>query len=256
MEINLTEGKKVFFASDLHLGVPNKNESLLREKKFVRWLDYIKAEAEVLFILGDLFDFWFEYKNVVPKGFTRILGKIAELSDLGIEVIFFTGNHDMWMFGYFEAELNIKIIRQPKAFTISQKRFYIAHGDGLGPGDKGYKLLKKIFTNRLCQKAFAAMPPAWGFFLAQYFSGKSREVNQIKDIHFLGEDKEWLIIHSKEVLAKTHFDYFIYGHRHLPMKLSLTDNSAYVNLGDWIANFSYAVWDGKEIELKVFTEAS
>jgi UDP-2,3-diacylglucosamine hydrolase len=256
MEINLTEGKKVFFASDLHLGVPNKTESLLREKKFVRWLDYIKAEAEVLFILGDLFDFWFEYKNVVPKGFTRILGKIAELSDLGIEVIFFTGNHDMWMFGYFEAELNIKIIRQPKAFTISQKRFYIAHGDGLGPGDKGFKLLKKIFTNRLCQKAFAAMPPAWGFFLAQYFSGKSREVNQIKDIHFLGEDKEWLIIHSKEVLAKTHFDYFIYGHRHLPMKLSLTDNSAYVNLGDWIANFSYAVWDGKEIELKVFTEAS
>ena len=256
MEINLTEGKKVFFASDLHLGVPNKTESLLREKKFVRWLDYIKAEAEVLFILGDLFDFWFEYKNVVPKGFTRLLGKISELSDLGIEVIFFTGNHDMWMFGYFEAELNIKIIRQPKAFTISQKRFYIAHGDGLGPGDKGYKLLKKIFTNRLCQKAFAAMPPAWGFFLAQYFSGKSREVNQIKDIHFLGEDKEWLIIHSKEVLAKTHFDYFIYGHRHLPMKLSLTDNSAYVNLGDWIANFSYAVWDGKEIELKVFTEAS
>lgn len=255
MEINLTEGKKVFFASDLHLGVPNKAESLLREKKFVRWLDHIKSEAAFLFILGDLFDFWFEYKNVVPKGYTRLLGKIAELSDSGIEVIFFTGNHDMWMFGYFEAELNIKIFRKPQAFIISQKRFYIAHGDGLGPGDKGYKLLKKIFTNRLCQKAFAAMPPTWGFFLAQYFSGKSREVNLVKDIHFLGEDKEWLIIHSKEVLAETHFDYFIYGHRHLPMKLSLSDNSAYVNLGDWISNFSYAVWDGKEMELKVFSEA-
>lgn len=242
--------KNIYFLSDFHLGAPNYNSSLQREKKIVAFLDSIKNTASEIFLLGDMFDFWYEYKNVVPKGYTRILGKLAELTDAGIAIHFFVGNHDMWMSGYFEKELNITVYHEPKIFEWNNKQFFIAHGDGLGPGDNGYKFLKKIFRNKICQWLFGALHPSIGMGIANYFSRKSREKTGTADEHFLGEDKEWLFIFCKEKLKETYFDYFIFGHRHYPLIHALNDKSTYVNLGDWIKNFTYAVFDGKSLELK------
>jgi UDP-2,3-diacylglucosamine hydrolase len=242
--------KKVYFLSDFHLGAPDYSSSLEREKIVVSFLDHIKTSASAVFILGDMFDFWFEYKDVTPKGYVRLLGKLAEITDSGIPVHFFVGNHDMWMRGYFEKELNIPVYFHPKDFEWNGKKFLLGHGDGLGPGDKRYKLLKKIFRNRFCQWLFGFMHPSWGIGLANYFSRKSRQKTGSADEHFLGEDKEWLIIYSREVLAKQHVDYFIFGHRHYPIDYKLTDNSRYINLGDWIKSFTYAEFDGNEVYLK------
>jgi UDP-2,3-diacylglucosamine hydrolase len=242
--------KKVYFLSDFHLGAPDYSSSLEREKIVVSFLDHIKTSASAVFILGDMFDFWFEYKDVTPKGYVRLLGKLAEITDSGIPVHFFVGNHDMWMRGYFERELNIPVYFHPKDFEWNGKKFLLGHGDGLGPGDKRYKLLKKIFRNRFCQWLFGFMHPSWGIGLASYFSRKSRQKTGSADEHFLGEDKEWLIIYSREVLAKQHVDYFIFGHRHYPIDYKLNDNSRYINLGDWIKSFTYAEFDGNEVYLK------
>ncbi len=199
--------------------------------------------------MGDLFDFWYEYRTVVPKGYTRILGKLAELTDSGIPVRFFVGNHDMWMSGYFEAELNIPVYHEPKTFEYNGKKFLIGHGDGLGPGDKGYKFIKKIFRNPFCQWLFGILPPAVGVGLANYFSRKSRAATGQVDERFLGAGKEWLVLYCQEVLLNKHFDYFIFGHRHLPIDFLLKDNSRYINLGDWIRYNTYAVFDGNELVL-------
>ena len=242
--------KKIYFLSDFHLGMPNFESSLIREKKIVAFLDEIKNDAKEIFIVGDMFDFWYEYKNVVPKGYTRILGKLAALTDSGIDVHFFVGNHDMWMQGYFEKELSIPVYSDNKVFERFGKKIYIAHGDGLGPGDEGYKFLKKIFRNKFCQWLFGFAHPIIGIGIANFFSQKSKEKTGSNDQFFLGEDKEWLIIYSKEMLQKEHFDFFVFGHRHLPLKLELSSNSTYINLGDWITNFTYAVFDGKNFELK------
>jgi UDP-2,3-diacylglucosamine hydrolase len=242
--------KRIYFLSDFHLGAPDYSSSLEREKIIVSFLDHIKTSASVVFILGDMFDFWFEYKDVTPKGYVRLLGKLAELTDCGIPVHFFVGNHDMWMRGYFEKELKIPVYFHPKEFEWNGKKFLLGHGDGLGPGDKRYKLLKKVFRNRICQWLFGFMHPSWGIGLANYFSRKSRQKTGSADEHFLGEDKEWLIIYSREVLAKRHVDYFIFGHRHHPIDYKLTDNSRYINLGDWIKSFTYAEFDGNEVSLK------
>lgn len=242
--------KNIYFLSDFHLGAPNYESSLIREKKVVAFLTSIQATAQEIFIVGDMFDFWYEYKNVVPKGYTRLLGKLAQLSDAGIKIHFFVGNHDMWMNGYFEQELNIAVYRQPKILERFGKKIYIAHGDGLGPGDSGYKFLKKIFRNPICNWLFGAAHPSIGIGIANYFSKKSRQKTGSNDAVFLGEENEWLIIYSKEMLQKKHFDYFIFGHRHLPLKLQLNNNSHYINLGDWITNFTYAVFNGENIELK------
>ena len=248
----MTSSKKIYFLSDFHLGAPNITESLKREKKIIRFLDEIKNDALEIFILGDLFDFWYEYKKVVPKGYVRILGKLAEITDSGIPVYFFVGNHDMWMNDYFQKELNIPVFFEPREFEYSGKKFLIGHGDGLGPGDHGYKFIKKVFRNKACQWLFGILPPYIGMGIAGYFSRKSRAQTGQSDEVFLGEDKEWLIQYSKEVLQKTHYDYFVFGHRHLPLDIRLTEKSRYLNLGDWIKYDSYAVFDGINMELKYY----
>lgn len=246
--------KKIYFLSDFHLGAPDAKSSLDREKKLIRFLDIISADAGAIFIVGDLFDFWYEYKKVVPKGFVRILGKLAAITDSGIPVHFFVGNHDMWMKDYFQTELNIPVYNDPAVFTFNDKKFLIGHGDGLGPGDHGYKFIKKIFRNRACRWLFGILPPYIGMGIAHYFSRKSRAQTGQSEEKFLGEDKEWLITYCKEVLKKEHYDYLIFGHRHLPIDFSLGEKSRYINLGDWIRYFSYADFDGHNLELKYFTQ--
>ncbi|MFN4976898.1 MAG: UDP-2,3-diacylglucosamine diphosphatase [Bacteroidota bacterium] len=248
--MQVPEGKKIYFLSDFHLGVPDQQTSLSREKRIVAFLDAIKEDACMVFVLGDLFDFWFEYRKVVPKGYVRILGKLAELTDKGIAVHFFVGNHDMWMSGYFESELNIPVYFQERSYEFNGKKFIIGHGDGLGPGDQGYKLLKTVFRNPFCQFLFGLIPPAVGISIAEYFSRKSRIATGNTEDHFLGEDKEWLIQYCKSVLAKDQVDFFIFGHRHLPIDVELNTTSRYINLGDWVKYDSYAVFDGDQMVLK------
>ncbi len=243
------ERNKIYFASDSHLGVPDYESSLEREKIFVKWLDSIKDDAAELYLLGDIFDFWFEYRHAVPKGFARLLGKLAELSDAGIKISFFTGNHDMWMFGYLTKEMNVQIYRAPVERTMNGKKFFIGHGDGIGPDDHGYKFIKKVFSNKVCQWLFACLHPNFGLGLARYLSRKSRVANGKTDEIFLGEEKERLIQFIKENEKTKHFDYYIFGHRHLPLDLEI-GNTRYLNLGDWVVHFSYAVWDGEKVELK------
>ena len=252
----MTAQKKIYFASDQHLGAPTSEKSKEREKKLVRWLDIVKEDAEAIFLLGDLFDFWFEYKTVVPKGFVRVLGKLAEIKDSGIPIYFFVGNHDLWMNDYFEKELGIPLYHEPKEFVFSGKTFLIGHGDGLGPGDNGYKRMKKVFTNPFCKWLFRWLHPDLGVRLAQHFSVKSKLISGEEDVLYLGEEKENLIQYCKQVLATKHYDYFVFGHRHLPMKLSLEKNSEYINLGDWISYFTYGVFDGGCLEIASFKEES
>ncbi len=252
---NASEDRKIYFASDFHLGVPDSATSLQREKKIVHWLESIRQDAGELFLMGDLFDFWFEYKKAVPKGFVRLLGKLAFLADQGIPIHIFKGNHDLWMKDYLPREIQAQLYDEPKWLKINEKVFYLAHGDGLGPGDIGYKFLKKIFTNRFCQWLFGRLHPNLGITIADYFSGMSRNSQDDEaQNQFLGEDKEYLVQHSKALLKQHHVDYFIYGHRHYPVELDIGEESRYVNLGDWITHFTYAVFDGEELRLKVFEE--
>ena len=250
--ITIPKGKKIYFASDNHLGAPNAKASLPREKRFVAWLDSIKDDAEALFLMGDLFDFWFEYKKVVPKGFTRTLGKLAELSDAGIPITYFVGNHDLWMNGYFEEELNIPVFHSPQEIVINGKNFLIGHGDGLGPGDKGFKIMKKIFINPVSKWLFRWLHPDIGVRLAQYLSVNNKVISGEADAKFMGEEKEWLVQYCKRKLEKKHYDFFIFGHRHLPLEIKLNERSSYLNLGDWIKYYTYAVFDGEQLVLKKF----
>ncbi|WP_435135945.1 UDP-2,3-diacylglucosamine diphosphatase [Formosa sp. A9] len=248
--MQIPNGKYIYFSSDNHLGAPTAEESLPREKKFVAWLDSIKHDAAAIFLLGDLFDFWFEYKTVVPKGFVRTLGKLAELRDAGIPIYFFVGNHDLWMDDYFETELNIPVYHKPKEFTFNNKTFLIGHGDGLGPGDKGYKRMKKVFTNPFSKWLFRWLHPDLGVRLAQYMSVKNKLISGDEDAKFLGEDNEWLVQYCKRKLESKHYDFFVFGHRHLPMEVQLNDTSKYFNLGDWINYYTYGKFDGEKFELK------
>lgn len=242
----------IYFASDFHLGVPDYETSLVREKKIVKWLDEIKQNAKEVYLMGDLFDFWFEYRSAIPKGFARLQGKIAELTDAGIPVYVFTGNHDMWMFDYLPKELGVQIIRKSIVKVYNNKKFFLAHGDGLGPGDHGYKFIKRVFANPFCQWLFARLHPNLGIGMAKFWSKKSRVANIEKDEIFLGEDKEWLVQFAREELKKENFDYFIFGHRHLPLDIKLNEHSRYVNLGEWVKYFTYAVFDGNTLELRKF----
>ncbi len=247
-----SDPKKIYFASDQHFGIPDAERSKLREKKFISWLDEVKKDAKAIFLLGDLFDFWFEYKTVVPRGFIRVLGKIAELKDSGIPIYFFVGNHDLWMSDYFETELNIPVYHQPKEFTFDQKTFLIGHGDGLGPGDKGYKRMKKVFAHPFSKWLYRWLHPDIGVKLAQYLSTKNKLISGQEDVIFLGEEKEWLAQYAKRKLEEKHYDYFLFGHRHLPMEIEVGENSRYINTGDWISHFTYAVFDGNELSLKTY----
>lgn len=250
--MQLPAGKHIYFLSDFHLGAPNAAASLQREKLIVQFLEEIKDQTAALFIVGDMFDFWYEYKKVVPRGYVRLLGKLAEFTDAAIPVHFFVGNHDMWMNNYLQTELNIPVYFEPKEFQFNNKTFYIGHGDGLGPGDGGYKALKKVFRNPLCQWLFGLVPPQIGIGLADYFSKKSRAQTGTSEEVFLGEEREWLITHCKEVLAQKKVDYFVFGHRHLPIDFRLSPESRYINLGDWITYFTYAQFDGTNVELKSY----
>ncbi|TDS15733.1 UDP-2,3-diacylglucosamine diphosphatase [Sphingobacterium paludis] len=243
---------KIYFASDFHLGVSPRSTSRARELRIIAWLDTIKVDAKELLLVGDVFDFWFEYSTVVPKGFIRFLGKLAELADLGVKITFFKGNHDMWMFGYLQEELQATIVSDELILELDGKRFFIHHGDGLGPGDTKYKFLKSFFRSRLCQWLFARLHPNLGIGIAQRWSRHSRASNEEPE-SFLGEDKEWLVQYAKEKLRSTHFDYFVFGHRHLPYDLPLAPDSRIINLGEWIQHFTYAVWDGKDLTLKEWT---
>ena len=247
--MKLTQGKKIYFASDNHLGAPNLEESLVREKKFVSWLGTIKKDAEAIFLVGDIFDFWFEYSEVVPKGFTRTLGKLAEISDAGIPIHYFAGNHDMWLVDYFQKELNLTVYNKPKVFTINDKKFFVGHGDGLGPGDKSFKIMKKIFKNPFFNWCFRCVHPDLGIKLGKYLSNKNRLKSSLEDLKFNGNENEWLTKYCKEKLKNKHYDYFVFGHRHIPLEIKLSPNSTYINLGDWITHFSYAVFDGRQVLL-------
>jgi UDP-2,3-diacylglucosamine hydrolase len=247
----MKKNRKLYFASDFHLGAPDLEKSRTREDKIVRWLNMVANDATDIFLLGDIFDFWFEYKTVVPKGFVRLLGKLAELSDSGINIHIFKGNHDMWMKEYFNTEFNAIIHTDILNLEVDEKKLHIGHGDGLGPGDKGYKFIKKVFRSRINQWFFRWLHPDLGIRLADFFSSRSRaKTGKEENIFF--KEKEWLIIYSKEILEKEHFDYFIFGHRHLPVFYNLNETSSYINLGDMITHNSYAVFSNGKLELKYF----
>ena len=248
--------KKIYFASDFHFGVPDHESSLVREKLFVTWLDEVRNDAGEIYLMGDIFDFWFEYKTVIPKGFVRILGKLAEITDSGIPVYLFKGNHDVWAFDYLQKEINIQLFRQPEIKIFGNKRFYLAHGDGLGPGDTGYKFLKKVFAFRPNQWLFNWLHPDIGTRMGLYFSKKSRYAHiakegrkeKINDFH-----DEMLYKYSLNILKEDKdIDYFVFGHRHLPLDIRLNEKTRFIILGDWLTNFSYAVFDGNELELKYY----
>ncbi len=244
--------EKIYFASDFHLGIDAKYTSAERERQIVRWLDMIKADAAEIYLLGDVFDFWFEYATVVPKGYVRLLGKLAELRDAGIPIYFFIGNHDMWMFRYFEEELDIPIYRKPIVRELLGKTFFIGHGDGLGPGDLGYKFIKKVFANPVCQWLFARLHPNFGIGLANFWSQKSREANKIEKA-FYGPEKERLLAYANRKLDLQPADFYVFGHRHFPIDYTLKDGkSRYINLGEWMNFNSYAVFDGENVEIKFF----
>lgn len=243
---------RIYFLSDFHLGAPNPAASLERERRLIRFLDSIKADAAEIFLVGDLFDFWFEYRSVVPKGYVRLLGKLAELSDQGIPLHFFMGNHDMWVRDYFQKELNMTVYDRPVRFDRQGKKLLVGHGDGLGPGDQGYKRLKKLFRNPLAQSLFGILPPTIGMGVANYFSRKSRaQVGSTEEV-FLGPEREWLIQYAMKKQSQEPVDYFVFGHRHLPIDHPIEPGARYINLGDWIRYQTYAVMEQGVIRLKSF----
>ncbi len=249
--MELPQGKKVYFASDFHLGIPDRASSIEREKRLCKWLDEISADAGLLYLVGDIFDTWFEYRHVVPKGFTRFLGKLATLSDAGLKIEAFTGNHDLWMWGYFQDELNIKVHYEPILIEINKKTFFIGHGDGLGPGDNGYKLLKKVMSSPFSQWLYRRIHPDTGVGVAGWLSRLGPKHADAPEKQFLGND-EWLVQFALDKIKTNHIDYFIFGHRHIAIEYPLSDSSMYVNLGDWIKYDSYAVFDGSELKLKFY----
>ncbi|MET4083332.1 UDP-2,3-diacylglucosamine hydrolase [Pedobacter sp. UYP30] len=243
--------KNIYFASDFHLGSPTYAKSREREARIVKWLDYIEPTCSELFLMGDVFDFWFEYAKVIPKGFIRFQGKVAQMADAGIKIYFFKGNHDMWVKDYFTEELGMQIISDEFIMERGGKKFFLHHGDGLGPGDKKYKFLRKVFRNKLSQWLFERVHPNFGIGLANAWANESR-ASSIKEEKFFGADHEWLAIYSREQLQKAHYDYFIFGHRHLPIEIELGKGSRYINIGEWLSFNSYGVFDGEELRLEYF----
>jgi len=242
----------IYFLSDIHLGsllIPNQRE---HEKKVVRLLDNMKKDASAIYFMGDVFDFWFEYKTVVPKGFTRLLGKISELTDAGIEVHFFIGNHDLWTFGYFEKELGMKVHYKPEIRELYGKKFYLAHGDGLATGDNGFKVLRKIFHSPILHRMFSLIPPYIGQKLGYHWSKQNRLL--MKSEEFAGEENEKLIIYAKNFVEKQKVDYLVFGHRHIDLKLRLKYNAEMIILGEFVRIFSYGAFDGNVFHLLYFED--
>ena len=245
----MKEGNKIYFASDFHLGLPAGSNPIDREKRVVKWLNTIAPEAKEIYLIGDIFDFWWEYKLVVPKGFTRFLGTIATITDSGIPVHFFPGNHDMWIGKYLIDECGIIIDSSPIFTTFNEKNFYLAHGEGLGTKDVSYKILLSIFRNKPLQVLYSALHPSIGVGIGHRWSLNSRIGKGISQV-FLGEEKEDLIRYSKKILENNQVDFFIYGHRHLAMTYKLQEGAEIFFLGDWIRKGYFAVWNGIELILK------
>ena len=247
---------KIYFASDFHLGIPDRDSSLVREKKLIRWLDMVQQDAEAIYLMGDLFDFWFEYKNVVPKGYTRLFSKLAEITEKGIPVHFFKGNHDFWAFDYLHEESGVTIHDDTQEIELKGRKFFLAHGDGLGPGDHGYKFLKKVFLSKFNQFLFRWLHPDIGIKMGLYFSRGSRISNMIKqdkDENFFETDKEFLRIFSTETAKQNpEIDYFVFGHRHIPTIFNVSEKARCIILGDWVKHYSYGEYDGETFEIKYF----
>ena len=244
---------KIYFASDAHLGMHPADKSIEREKLLVKWLEEVRKDATEIYLLGDMLDYWFEYRKVVPRGFTRFLGKIAEITDQGIPVHYFTGNHDVWVFDYLPEETGVIVHTEPVVCEMNGKRFYIAHGDGLGLTEKGFRILKSIFISKTMQWLYARIHPNCATSFAHFWSKKSRYAKGIS-VEYKGEDKEELLIYAREILKKEHYDFFIFGHRHIPLEYNLSGKSKLFILGDWIVNNTYAVFDGENVFLKRYQE--
>ncbi len=250
--ISLSKGKKVYFFSDCHLGVPDYDNSRQREAKIVKWLDSIKNDAQVIFLMGDIFDFWVEYKYVVPKGYTRLFGMLSSLSDMGIELKYFTGNHDLWIKDYFIKEIGMKLYKTAELFTINNKKFYLGHGDGIGKGDYGYKFLKSMFHCNINQFFFRMLHPYLALKLGNFLSETSKEYKS-DDIVYNKKENERMQAFIQEQLKTASIDYFIFGHRHLPQDIRI-ENSRHIHTGDWLKHFSYVTFDGNDLKLDTFTE--
>lgn len=244
--------KKIYFISDIHLGSPNFEESLKREKLLVQWLKEKSTDAEAFYFLGDIFDFWFEYKRVIPRGFTRFLGTLGEITDSGIPVYFFTGNHDIWVYDYLPQETGVTVIKTEQRVVLHGKTFHLAHGDGLGPYDKKYNFLKKIFTNRFLQWCFKRVHPNFSVSFAYRWSKYSRGQHEYPEQ--LELENEWLVKYSRSVMEKQDTDFFIFGHRHIPIHEKLDKTTEFINLGDWLINFTYGEFDGENFNLKHYTD--
>lgn len=238
-----------YFASDFHFGAPDEAVSAERENRVLSWLDNIMADAGTLFLLGDIFDFWFEYRDVVPRGYYRLFSKFRELRDKGISVYYFTGNHDMWVENYFSKEFGFQIFRKQQFFIINGKRCLVGHGDGLGKGDLGYKFIKKMFAFRPNVWLYGLLHPRIAFSVARFFSHKSRAMTGAEDSVFLSNDKEMLVQYALSVLKDNEIDFFIYGHRHLPLDIKLSDTARYINTGDWLVHDSFCKFDKTGVEL-------
>jgi UDP-2,3-diacylglucosamine hydrolase len=250
----MAEKNCIFFASDLHLGMHPLEESRERERWFVDWLEEIRSQARELWLLGDIFDYWFEYRKVVPRGFTRFLGKLAQLSDEGVEIHVFTGNHDVWFFDYLPAETGVTIHQENTFRTWNGQRFLLGHGDGLLGSDFGYRFLQSIFRNRILQWLYARIHPNGSMAFAQWWSKKSR-LKKGAYVPFLGTEKEHQVIFARKMLKQDPgINHFVFGHRHVPFQIRLSETSQVLCLGDWIENFTYAVFDGEKLELRKYFE--
>lgn len=244
--------KKIYFASDFHLGLDLDETSKVREERIVRWLKSICHDAETVYLIGDIFDYWFEYKRVIPKGYIKLISQLSQMRDADIEIIMFTGNHDMWMFDYFEEELGIVTHHHPIIIDKHGKKLMIGHGDGLGPGDINYKIIKKIFSNPVCQWLFERIHPNTGLALMRYISGSSDREYGVEN-NFLGADKEWLVQYCEKHPKRDEIDFFIFGHRHLALDYTLSNGkSRYINTGDWLEFNSYAVFDAGQLTLQYY----
>ena len=247
----MKETGKIYFASDFHLGLNTGTAPLDREKKVVRWLNSVAGDAKEIYLLGDIFDFWWEYRLVVPRGYTRFLGTVSEITDSGVPVHFFTGNHDMWVRDYFSSECGMIIHTSPLTTVFDGKTFHLAHGEGLGTKEKAYKILLAIFRNKTLRAMYSSLHPSIGVGIGHMWSLSSR-LGKGLELQFYGEEKEDLLRYSKTVLTKENIDFFIFGHRHLAMKYILKETSEVVFLGDWIKHGSFAEWDGSALNFKMF----
>lgn len=249
-------GKNVYFLSDAHLGSLAIPHGRTQERRLVRFLDSIKEKASAVYLLGDMFDFWNEYRYVVPKGYSRFLGKLSELTDNGVEVHFFAGNHDLWTYGYLEEECGVIVHKAPVTTEIYGKVFFLAHGDGLGEPDNKFKILRKLFHNRTCQRLLNFVHPRWGMALGLNWAKHSRlKRADGKEVPFMGEDKEFLVRFARDYKrSHPNIDYFLFGHRHIELDLPIDKSTRMLILGDWIWQFTYAVFDGEHLFLGEYVE--